>query len=91
MLSGLREVVGDEGLECGVAVLLEFAFDQERSASATGRGVGHAHPFCRVVGVVGCRRRAAQRCRAVVFLVVLWVLWLPRPVLWSEGPEVRRA
>jgi hypothetical protein len=36
---GLRDVVVDECLECGVAVFFEAAFDEERAATAYG-GVG---------------------------------------------------
>ena len=89
MTGCLCDVVGDYSLEGSVSVVFEFALDQQRAAVSVGRYVRESDAFCRVVGVVGCRRRAAQRCRAVVFLVVRWVLWLPRPVLWSEGPEGR--
>jgi hypothetical protein len=44
---GLVDVVGDDGEEGGVAVLLELALDQVCAPAAAGGDVGHADAFCR--------------------------------------------
>ena len=43
MQFGLADVVGDERLEGGVAVLLEATLDEDRAAATAGRYVGDAH------------------------------------------------
>jgi hypothetical protein len=51
---GLFDVVGDEGKERVVAVLLELTLDQVRAAAPLGGNVGDADAFWWGRGVVAC-------------------------------------
>ena len=53
----LDEVVGDQRLERGAAVLLELALDEIRAAAAARGHVGHADTFCRGLR---CRRMSVR-------------------------------